>query len=86
MVNQLLYFIILYDLLQSLKRQQNHPALQVLHQMRIKYIYCTNILEAVSTVDSTDSEESHCIVTASVLVESIAVQLFYKVVPFVSTE
>ena len=54
--------------------------------MRIKYIYCTNILEAVSTVDSKDSEESYCIVTASVLVESIAVQLFYKVVPFVSIE
>lgn len=80
--------MILYNLLQSLKRDQNHPALQVsiLSNENEILFCCTNVLEAVSTGDSTDSEESHCIVTASVLVDSIVVQLFHKVVPFVSID
>ena len=46
----------------------------------------TNIIDVVSSGDLTESEESHCVVTASVLVDNIVVQLFHKVVPFVSVE
>lgn len=44
-----------------------------------------NKAEAVSTGDSTDdAEEARCIVTLSVLVDSVNVQLYHKVLPFVS--
>ena len=38
----------------------------------------------MSTGDTTDSEESHCIVTVCVLMDSINVQLYHKALPFVS--
>ena len=39
----------------------------------------------MSTGDSTDSKEAHCMVTVSILMDNIDVQLYHKALPFVST-
>ena len=38
----------------------------------------------MSTGDSTDTEESHSVLTLCVLMDSIDVQLYHKALPFVS--
>lgn len=85
--SDLLCHMILYYLLQYLRRKWNHLALQVCHYypVRTNLSCCYHLTEEVTTVGTVDTEEAaYSVVIVSVLVKNIAVQVYHKALPFVS--